>query len=798
MWNGQPLKDKTILLWNEQGLGDAIQMIRYVEFFQKRGAKITIGIQDVLVSLFKEFLPIKCEVRSRKSCDIYGYDYHIFLMNLPYILKTELDTIPNQIPYLISKKKVNKSLPKTNDNSYKIGIVWASKKDTAIYLKKSCNLELFVDLLNLGNIELYSLQVGEDSFSKWIIDNGQLTMDRFHDLAPQINDFVDTANFIEQLDLIITVDTAVAHLAAAMGKPTWTLLPFVPDWRWLLERQDSPWYATMRLFRQETRGNWQEVFEEIKDKLAQVLQGENPLFPVENNLKKEIYDDINIIPSKELALQYYKSERIADAIDCYEFLLLELPNDHTIFYNLAILHEKQGKHQKAIELYQKAMEIKPDYTEANHNIAHTLLRLGYWQKGFEQYEWRFKIPQLQDTFSILKFNNIWNGENLNNKSIVLWNEQGLGDAIQMVRYVKLLHQQGAKVIINIQDEFIHLLSKLFEEYLPHKCQTISRKNCDISKYDYHTSLMSLPHKFKTQLDNIPKEIPYLIPSQNINKLLPNLDANSNTYKIGIVWASGKIFQKLYQEKSCHINDFIDLANLGNIDLYSLQVGEDSLSKLTIDNGQLTVDRLYDLAPQINDFADTANFIQQLDLIITVDRAVAHLAGAMGKATWVLLPFLPDWRWLLDRQDSPWYPTMRLFRQKTKGNWQEVFEEVKAQLNQVLQKENPVFPVETISHNQDVIVKEVTKQLELGVSYSQQQQLTQAILCYEKVLDIEPDNVNALHLLGVTYAQQKNFNQGIEFIKKAIEIEPNNEIFNYNLGNVYQENNQIEKALLGLS
>lgn len=276
MWDGSPLEGKSIVLGNEQGLGDALQFVRYAPQLREQGARVILSTHPALVSLFRECLKGQFEVVESSRCNVYNYDRHVSLMSLPHIFKTSLETIPNCTPYIVLPDSLRDRCILPSSHFYRIGIVWATGKlNTQLYQQKSCKPELFMNLLDLGNISLYSLQVGEDAsqIQPW------LNHQHVCDCSPLLKDFVDTACAIEQLDLVITVDTAVAHLAGAMGKPVWVLLPFVPDWRWLLERQDSPWYPTMELFRQPSSGDWASVFSQVKAKLTEVFQGEKPDLP---------------------------------------------------------------------------------------------------------------------------------------------------------------------------------------------------------------------------------------------------------------------------------------------------------------------------------------------------------------------------------------------------------------------------------------------------------------------------------------------------------------------------------------
>ncbi|GET40205.1 DUF5672 family protein [Microseira wollei] len=962
MWDGSNIEGKSIVLWNDQGLGDGIQFVRYAKLLQARGAKVILSAYSALVPLFRECLKADFEVVDQKSCDIYAYDYHASLMSLPAIFKTTSDTIPNSIPYIFPPNPLRHKciLPKTD--YYRIGIVWASGAENAeLYYKKSCAPDLFIELLSLGNVSLYSLQVGIDAakIQPWV-DNK-----RVHNLSHLLTDFADTATVIHQLDLIVSVDTAVAHLAGAMGKPVWVLLPFIPDWRWQLERQDSPWYPTMRLFRQASRGDWTSAFEQIKEKLQEVLtevkmgatemeriqtqlelglqyhqsgklekaeacyeqiiqqQPENAdawhllgviasqrgqfekaiaqinraielnpdsssfynnignAYREQGNLQRAIsyyqkaiqlqsdYADahknladvyqqqgqsalgmrecgivaqisgklpeaisyyqraIQLKPDSvgihiKLGNAYSEQGEIEQAIECYQKAIKLQPNNAGAYNNLGLAYREQGEFHQAVKYYQKALQVQPYYAEAHANLGMALLLLSDFERGFVEYEWRFEARAKKLSTSKPQMPAPeWDGSSLEGKSILLWSEQGLGDAIQFVRYALLLQKTGAKVILNAHH---YPLVPLFRECLQDKFEVVDKDSCDAYTYDYHASLMSLPHILKTTADNIPSSIPYIFPPTPLrsNCILPP----SDSYRIGIVWASGSLNNGLYQRKSCTPELFIDLLDGGNVSLYSLQVGVDAPQiQPWLDN-----ERIHDLSPILNDFVDTVTVIHQLDLVITVDTAVAHLAGAMGKPVWILLPFIPDWRWQLERQDSPWYPTMRLFRQPIQGDWASVFQQVKQKLQDVLNSdiatmhwagETPtpqeldlscgmgILPVTPMSafkkdkaegrknekgKKKKLQLESATELYNRGLAVKKQGKLDDAIACYQKAIQLQPNYAPPYNSLGIVYREKGQLDRAIESYQKAIECQENYVQAYNNLGNALRDEGKLDDAI----
>jgi GR25 family glycosyltransferase involved in LPS biosynthesis len=338
---------------------------------------------------------------------------------------------------------------------------------------------------------------------------------------------------------------------------------------------------------------------------------------------------------------------------------------------------------EAITSYQMALQLKPSYPEAHFNLSLDLLLTSGYLRGWEEYEWRFK--KTTNPIKAAISTPMWNGQLLNNQNILLWSEQGLGDSIQFIRYALLLQQQDISITIATN----RLLVRLFKECLPTaNFEILDQNRADLSGHEVHTFLMSLPRMFQTTLENMPATVPYIQPSGTMPENL-RLERDGS-FQVGIVWASDPNNVELYQQKSIplelFLGPFADLVRSRKVSLWSLQVGNDAkqLEKW------LDLPGVNDLSPRLKDFVDTAWAIEQLDLVITVDTAVAHLAGAMGKPVWVLLPFVPDWRWLLDRQDSPWYPTMRLFRQPSPGDWQAVLTQVQAKLQDVLLGESVVF------------------------------------------------------------------------------------------------------------
>jgi tetratricopeptide (TPR) repeat protein len=394
-------------------------------------------------------------------------------------------------------------------------------------------------------------------------------------------------------------------------------------------------------------------------------------------------DDAEALNNRGNALGALK--RVDDAIASYDRALALRPDYAEAHYNRGNALSAIGRHNEALASICRATAIKPTYADAQLNEALLRLRLGDLFSGWEKYEWRWK----RDDGSMEPRNfaqPLWLGQQpVAGKTILLHAEQGFGDTIQFVRYAKMLVQQNARVIIEVQQPLKSLISQLGSDI------RIVTSGEEIPSFDLHCPLLSLPLAFRTDLSTIPADIPYLaVPGDYIEKWNDRLSPR-RWPRVGIVW-SGNSRNFNDWNRSIALGHMMPIFETPNIEFVSLQ------KELRDSDAQILAadPRITDLGSHFDDFSDTAAVIAQLDLVIAVDTSVAHLAGALGKPVWVLLPFCPDWRWLLGRDDSPWYPTARLFRQNDTRTWDSVILRVQEALRELVEangnRHSPTAPI----------------------------------------------------------------------------------------------------------
>jgi tetratricopeptide (TPR) repeat protein len=357
-----------------------------------------------------------------------------------------------------------------------------------------------------------------------------------------------------------------------------------------------------------------------------------------------------------------------EAISTFKQALAVKPQYAQALNSLGVAYKESGQCDHAIASYDKALTLQPDYPDAHWNRTLALLLKGDLAQGWSHYQIHYEALKLR-TIATRDDHPLWHGEPLKHRRILVRFEQGLGDNLQFIRYLPLIKQRGGTVIYQAKPPLLPLLERFngidkLIEATPDDTVPVD--------YDVQISLMDLPRVFNTTLDNMPASSPYLTADPKRVAAWQENFVHSGM-KIGLVWA-GSPFHRNDRNRSCPIQAMSPLSQTQGVHFYGLQTGPAAQEALSHPNIHFQ-----NLGHRLRDLADTAAAIVHLDLVISVDTAILHLAGAMGQCAWGLLPYAPDWRWGLNRNDTPWYPSLRLFRQPKPGDWRTLLDEVERAL-----------------------------------------------------------------------------------------------------------------------
>jgi len=369
----------------------------------------------------------------------------------------------------------------------------------------------------------------------------------------------------------------------------------------------------------------------------------------------------NAVAHKNLGSALDHANRAGEAVEEFERALAIDRDYFEAYMGMARALRRAGRPMEAVASFERAAELRPELSEPKYLMAHPLLLAGDFARGWEMYEWRWKCRPFSDN-AAARTQPAWDGSDPHGKTLLLLAEQGFGDAIQFIRYAPILAERGARLVLACAPA----LQSLFRA-LPGVELTVSR-DLPLPVSDYRVPLMSLPRILGTTIETIPARIPYLRADEaKVETWKKKMGPGRN---IGLAWA-GNVRHEEDRFRSCPVEALRPLVEMPGATWHSLQKGVrstgtgDVVAEATTPLGELSI---VDHSSELRDFSETAALIENLDLVICVDTAVAHLAGAMGKAVWLMLHDSPDWRWMLEREDSPWYPTMRIFRQENAGDW----------------------------------------------------------------------------------------------------------------------------------
>jgi hypothetical protein len=330
---------------------------------------------------------------------------------------------------------------------------------------------------------------------------------------------------------------------------------------------------------------------------------------------------------------------------------------------------QQGRLDEAATACRRAIELEPENPNP-HILLSGLLRMqGQFPEGWDEFEWRLRLSPLNVPETL------WQGENLSGRTLLIWAEQGLGDSIQFSRYINTVRPAAGRILVEVQAPLLKLFQGSFEP------ETVFAQGQNRPPFDFHAPFLTLPRLMGTDLNSVPADIPYLQPDCLLVKDWKQKLEPYTCPKVGIVWAGNPLHPWDFA-RSIAFASFRRALLVPGLQIFSLQVGRRA--------ADMEDEKDLKIVSLPVDFANTAATIMNLDLCITVDTAVAHLAGALGRPVWVLTPFASDWRWLTDRHDTPWYPSMRLFRQERPNDWGPVLERIRAELERFVAGDQSVL------------------------------------------------------------------------------------------------------------
>ena len=366
---------------------------------------------------------------------------------------------------------------------------------------------------------------------------------------------------------------------------------------------------------------------------------------------------------------YRAQDQYDKALECYATAFVIDPENIHAWNNYGNVLREVGEPKRARPFLQHAIALDPNFVTAHFNLAIADLLAGNYKDGFDGYEWRWHYEHLAGTLPVLPKPQ-WDGSLLKDKTILLTSEQGFGDTIQFIRFVQPLHRQGARIKLHTLTGLVPLFAGSFV------FDQVTDNIDDVGDYDVWLPLMSLPRLLKTTLSNLPHELFYIEALSDNQRKWADLLGPKTKMRIGVCW-SGRKDNWTNRYKGVPVDYITDLAkSFPEHEWINLQVETTELEQNALDTTNIR-----QLPGTIQHWADTAGLVHHLDLVISVDTSVAHLAGAMGRTTWIpLTKFAVDWRWQVNTDLSPWYPSARLFRQPEFGNWTSVFEAIKKYLS----------------------------------------------------------------------------------------------------------------------
>lgn len=732
VWDGSLARDKTILVYSEQGIGDEIMFASCFPEVIERAGLCLIECEPRLLRLFARSFPQARSFPRTALTDpsllqnLPAFDMQIAAGSVPRCLRRSFDTFPTHPGYLVPDADLVASWRSRYERlgaGLVVGISWKGGTDAGTRRRRSTTLAQWAMLLKTPGVAFVNLQYGECGAEiDQVAEDFGVKIHHWHESNP-LADLDGFAAQIAALDLVISVDNSTVHMAGALDRPVWALLPYSCDWRWFTDREESPWYPSMRLFRQASfremaESNWDEVFVRVSQALGELIaQRASDLSRRANRLQKDGRlaeaiqcllgaaalrpDDAETLNNlgiawreggrSDLAVAAYRKaidarpdfaipwfnsgnacreeNRLVEAAECYEQARRRDPANPQILVNLAVTLKHLRRLDEATACLDEVLDRFPELPAARFDRSLIRLLRGELGPGWDEYEWRLR----QEPIAAPTGSTRWDGASLEGRSLLVLAEQGIGDELMFGSCLPQLARVAGRCLVQCDPRLVPLFARSLPEVTPIPKSVDANASPDAAGCDVHDFLGSLPRRFRRAVADFPREAAYLKPdSERVAEWRSRFARLGSALKVGISWRGGKDAET-QRQRSIPIEHWQPLVQVPGVRFINLQHGPATAEAASFrERFGIALDAGTDCDPLV-ELDDFAAKLAALDLVISVDNSTVHLAGAIGCPVWTLLPFCSDWRWMLEGEATPWYPSMRLRRSRTLNGWPELMQ-----------------------------------------------------------------------------------------------------------------------------
>ena len=671
VWDGKTTA-KTLLIWPEQGIGDQILFASLLPQVRPLAGKVILALEERLHALYARSFPW-CEITTLKAArEAAQYDLQIPVGDLGRLFRHSVtDFLQNRNVFLKADAARSARMRQTiapAAGERLCGISWLSAHPE-FGKDKSMRLAELRPLLETPGWRFVDLQYGDTADERAAL-KAETGIDIVHiDALDMIKDIDGLAALIDACDAVVTISNSNAHIAGALGKPVQLMLPLnaARFWYWQADRKDSLWYPHMQMLRQQDAADWSPVIEQARDALTAAVPAAAPA------ASSEAFNQGNAL---------FQSGKHAEALQAYDRALAIKPDHIKALNNRGQVLEALGRHSAALLAYEQALAIQPDFAASLTNLSLCHLFLGHFEKGWKTYDARWQkwaeefvpTPKKPALLSPSSFDQpLWDGSKTAAGALV-WHEQGIGDCILMASMVADVRQRASTVILAVDPRLLNLFKRSFPDCT---IKTLQQARSE-GGFDFQIPFGSLGRLFRNRLADFPqKPTAYLKADSARSAALRKSLARPGQLLCGISWSSSR--SSLAPEKSMTLNAMLPLLQMKGIRFVDLQYGDTAAERAALQTGA-DIAHIDDI-DILRDTEGLAALIDACDIIVTVSNTTAHIAGALGKQVWLMLPknLGSFWYWQTDRKDTLWYPGVHVLRQRSSGDWGPVIEQICAAL-----------------------------------------------------------------------------------------------------------------------